>query len=75
MSSLWQDVQALKSAMRWLCEDHEVLQAELVRQREDRLLDAIEIEKLRTTMQHVRAELAEVRESLQAFLEDEEERG
>lgn len=64
MSNIWQDIQALKSAMRRLCEDHEILQAELVRQREDRLVDALDVERLRTELQRLWAELAGVKEAL-----------
>jgi septal ring factor EnvC (AmiA/AmiB activator) len=49
------------------------MQAELQRQREDRLLQDIEIEQLRTTLQRLEAELRQLQETIREMQEDDEE--
>jgi predicted nucleic acid-binding Zn-ribbon protein len=51
------------------------MQAELQRQREDRLLQDIEIEQLRTTLQRLEAELRQLQETIRGLFAQPPKKG
>jgi hypothetical protein len=70
MSNIWTEVQSIKAAVRQLREDHDTLQGELRRALEDHLLDSLEIERQRTEIQRLWAEMAAVKETLRQALDE-----
>jgi archaellum component FlaC len=73
MSSIWQDVQTLKMAVRQLQEDLDGVRQAVLHQQQQRYLDGVMVEQVRVQVQRLEVELAGVKEAIKELLEDGEE--